>query len=59
MPWRLSGLIKQRRVEMGINQRKLATRVGVSDAYIAQLETRERTNSSLDVLRRLGKALKV
>jgi transcriptional regulator with XRE-family HTH domain len=44
---------------MGINQRKLATRVGVSDAYIAQLETRERTNSSLDVLRRLGKALKV
>jgi transcriptional regulator with XRE-family HTH domain len=59
MPWRLSGLIKQRRAEMGISQRKLATRVGVCDAYIAQLETRERTNSSLDVLRRLGKALKV
>lgn len=56
--WRLSGLIKQRRAKMGISQRKLATRVGVSDAYIAQLETRERTNTSLDV-RRLAKALKV
>ena len=59
MPWRLSGLIKQRRADMGISQRKLATRVGVSDAYISQLETRERTNSSLDVLLRLGKAFKV
>ena len=51
-------MIKQRRAEMGISQRKLATRVGVSDAYIAQLETRERINTSLDV-RRLAKALKV
>lgn len=55
----MSGLIKQRRAEMGISQRKLATRIGVSDAYIAQLETRERTNPSLDVLRRLAKALKL
>ena len=46
-------MIKQRRAEMGISQRKLATRVGVSDACIARLETRERTNPSLDVLRRL------
>lgn len=52
-------MIKQRRAEMGISQRKLATRVGVSDAYIVQMETRERTNSSLDVLRRLAKALKL
>jgi transcriptional regulator with XRE-family HTH domain len=37
----------------------LAQRVGVSDAYITQLETRERINPSLDVLRRLAKALKV
>lgn len=59
MARRLSGLIKQRRAEMGISQRKLATRIGVSDAYIAQLETRERTNPSLDVLRRLAKALKL
>ena len=58
MTWRLSCLIKQRRAEIGFSQRKLATRVGVSDAYIAQLETRERTTTSLDVLR-LAKALKV
>jgi transcriptional regulator with XRE-family HTH domain len=52
-------MIKQRRTELGLSQRKLAKRVGVSDAYITQLETRERINPSLDVLRRLAKALKV
>lgn len=44
------------RAERGISQRNLATRVDVSDAYIAQLETWERTNTSLDVLR-LAKAV--
>jgi transcriptional regulator with XRE-family HTH domain len=52
-------MIKQRRTELGLSQRELAKRVGVSDAYITQLETRERINPSLDVLRRLAKALKV
>jgi transcriptional regulator with XRE-family HTH domain len=51
-------LIKQRRAEIGFSRRKLATRVSVSGAYIAQMETRERTNTSLNVLR-LAKALKV
>jgi transcriptional regulator with XRE-family HTH domain len=37
----------------------LAQRVGVSDAYITQLETRERINPSLDVLKKLAKALRV
>ena len=37
----------------------LARRVGVSDAYITQLETRERINPSLHVLKKLAKALKV
>jgi transcriptional regulator with XRE-family HTH domain len=59
MTRRLSGMIKQRRTELGLSQRALAKRVGVSDAYITQLETRERINPSLDVLRRLAKALKV
>ena len=59
MTRRLSGMIKQRRTELGLSQRELAKRVGVSDAYITQLETRERINPSLDVLRRLAKALKV
>jgi transcriptional regulator with XRE-family HTH domain len=52
-------MIKQRRTELGLSQRELAKRVGVSDAYITQLETRERINPSLDVLRRLAKALQV
>ena len=51
-------MIKQRRAEIGFSRRKMATRVSVSDAYIAQMETRERTNTSLNVLR-LAKALKV
>ena len=47
-------MIEQRRAERGISQRKLATR---ADAYIAKMETWERTNTSLDVLR-LAKTLK-
>ena len=58
MTGRLSCLMKQRRAEIGFSRRKLATRVSVSDAYIAQMETRERTNTLLNVLR-LAKALKV
>ena len=52
-------MIKQRRIALGLSQRELGKRVGVSDAYITQLETRERTNPSLDVLKKLAKALKV
>jgi transcriptional regulator with XRE-family HTH domain len=59
MTRRLSSMIKQRRMELGLTQRALAKRVGVSDAYITQLETRERSNPSLDVLKKLAKALKV
>ena len=44
---------------MGLSQRALAKRVGVSDAYITQLETRERINPSLHVLKKLAKALKM
>ena len=59
MTQRLSGMIKRRRTKLGLSQRALALRVGVSDAYIAQLETRERINPSLAVLKKLAKALKV
>jgi len=59
MTRRLSGMIKQRRVALGLRQRALATRVDVSDAYITQLETRERINPSLAVLKQLAKSLKV
>ena len=59
MTRRLSGMIKRRRTELGLSQRALAQRIGVSDAYITQLETRERINPSLDVLKKLAKALRV
>jgi transcriptional regulator with XRE-family HTH domain len=59
MTRRLSGMIKKRRTELGFSQRALAKLVGVSDAYITQLETRERINPSLHVLKKLAKALKV
>jgi len=59
MTRRMSGMIKRRRTELGLSQRALAKLVGVSDAYITQLETRERINPSLRVLKKLSKALKV
>ena len=59
MTRRLSGIIKRRRTELGLSQRALAKRVGVSDAYITQLETRERINPSLHVLKNLANALKM
>ena len=51
-------MIKQRRVALGLRQRALATRVDVSDADITQLETRERINPTLAVLKPLAKARK-
>ena len=59
MTRKLSGTIKQRRTELGLSQRALAKRVGVSDAYMTQLETRERINPTLAVLKQLAKALQV
>ena len=59
MTRRLLGIIKQRRTKLRLSQRELAKLVGVSDAYITQLETRERINPSLAVLKKLAKALKV
>jgi transcriptional regulator with XRE-family HTH domain len=52
-------MIKRRRIELGLSQQALADRVGVSDVYITLLETRQRLNPSLDVLKKLAKALKV
>ena len=59
MTVKLSGRIKRRRTALGLSQRALAKRVGVSDAYITQLETRVRINPSLAVLKALAKALKI
>lgn len=56
---RLSAVLKGLREKKGMSQRDLAERVGVTDAYIAMLETGKRTNPSLAILKRLAKALGV
>jgi transcriptional regulator with XRE-family HTH domain len=52
-------VLKDFRERRGLSQQALAERVGVSDAYIAMLETGTRRNPSLPLLQRLAKALGV
>ena len=56
---RLDRVLKRLRAERDLTMQALATRAGVTDAYIAQLETGVRKNPSLAVLKRLAKALGV
>lgn len=51
--------IKRFRLARGLSQRALAAKVGVSHAFIAQLETGTEDNPTLATLRKLAKALKV
>ena len=55
----LGGMIQERREAKGWNQKELARRVKVTDAYIAMLETGKRKNPSRAVLKRLARALDV
>jgi transcriptional regulator with XRE-family HTH domain len=58
-PRRLNMMVQELRARHDMSQRELAKRAGVSDGYIAHLETGLRKNPSLAVLKRLAKALKV
>jgi transcriptional regulator with XRE-family HTH domain len=58
-PKRLSRVIQTLREAKGMTQRDLAETAGVTPGYIAQLEMGARKNPSLEVLRRLAKALGV
>jgi len=58
-PQRLSRVIKTLRQEKGLSQKALAEQVGVTDAYITMLESGKRKNPSLDILKKLAKALDV
>lgn len=51
--------LKKLRQQKGLTQEEVAKRVGVTKPYIAMLESGARKNPSLDVLKRLAKALKV
>lgn len=56
-PKRLSKVIQKLREEQGMTQRDLAAKAHVTQGYVAQLEMGMKKNPSLDVLRRLAKAL--
>ena len=60
MPSRtLRALLGKLREAKGWSQKALAKKSGVTDAYIAMIETGKRKNPSVPVLRRLAKALGV
>jgi transcriptional regulator with XRE-family HTH domain len=58
-PRRLAGVIKAKRKEKGMKRIELARATELTPAYITQLETGKRKNPSLDVLKRIAKALGV
>lgn len=58
-PERLSRMIQTLRGAKGLSQRDLATKAQVTQGYVAQLEQGLKKNPSLEVLRRLAKALGV
>ena len=58
-PKRLSTVIRELRRARDLSQRELGDKADVTGAYIAQLETGVKKNPSLDILKRLAKALGV
>ena len=58
-PRRLSTMVQELRTKNEMSQRELAKKAGVSDGYIAHLESGLRKNPSLAVLKRIAKALGV
>lgn len=58
-PKRLAKVIQRLREERDMTQRDLAAKAKVTPGYIAQLEMGSKKNPSLDVLKKLAKALGV
>ena len=52
-------MLRSLREKQKWSQRELAERAGTTGAYIAMLETGAKKNPSLDLVKRLAKALKV
>jgi len=55
---RLAQMLKDLRKKRGLTQIELAKRAKITQPYIVDLERGDKLNPSLDVLRRLAKALK-
>ena len=58
-PKRLDQVIRELREKKGLTQEELAFKAKVTPGYVAQLELGIRKNPSLDVVRRLARALEV
>ena len=56
---RLGALIKRRRTPQGLSKRALGAQAGLTNSYIAQLETGQRGNPTVLVAMRLADALGV
>jgi XRE family transcriptional regulator, master regulator for biofilm formation len=56
---RIGIMVRKLREGQGLTQTELAKRAHVTQAYVAMLEARVKTNPSIQVLQRLAKALKV
>lgn len=55
----LGNFVRDRRIELGLTQATLATRMGVDDTYISAVETGRRTPDSSPFLEILGRALEL
>ena len=55
----LGQMIKRLRTRRNLTQQELARRAKVSQTYIAKLESGDRETTSIAVLKRLAKALRV
>ena len=58
-PDELGKTIRRLREDLGLTQQQLAERLSITPPYLAMLEAGERKNPSLDIVRRLARALKV
>ena len=52
-------MIKSLRIERGLTQAQVAQKVGVTKNYITMLERGDRKNPSLDIVKKIAKALGV
>jgi transcriptional regulator with XRE-family HTH domain len=53
----IGDIIKRKRLELGLVQKELENRSGVTQSMISKVEGGSAENVSIDVLRRLAKAL--
>ena len=58
-PRQIGEMLKERREGLGLTREQLAKKAKVTTAYVSMMEAGKRKNPSLDVLRKLAKALGV